>query len=193
MPLPTSNTHEHFTYADYLTWSDDERWEIIHGEAFAMSPAPGLKHQSISMELSRQFSVFLKGKPCKIFAAPFDVRLSDQVAASDNYVDTVVQPDLVVICDESKLDERGCNGAPDLVIEILSPATAARDFKVKFDLYERCGVSEYWIILPDDKTVLVFKLQENRKYGAPDRHTGNDLVLLPLLGDFVVDLGEVFA
>lgn len=97
MPLPTSSTHEHFSYADYLTWPDDERWEIIHGEAFAMSPAPGRKHQSISMELSRQLSVFLKGKLCKVFAAPFDVRLSDQAAARDNYGNTVVQSDLVVI------------------------------------------------------------------------------------------------
>jgi len=192
-PSPRLKEHEGFTYVDYLTWPDDERWEIIEGVAYAMSPSPGVKHQSISMELSRQFSTYLKGKACQIFAAPFDVRLSDQPGVSDNYVATVVQPDLVVVCDRSKLDERGCNSEPDLVIEILSRATAARDLKVKFDLYERNGVKEYWIIQPVDQTLMIFKLQDNGKYGAPERYASSDTVPVQLLGDLAIDLGEVFA
>jgi Uma2 family endonuclease len=198
MPLSQAHSDQKYTYADYLTWPDDERWEIISGVAYpwngiqAMSPAPGRYHQSVSFEIARQLGNYLKGKPCRAFAAPFDVRLADHSSVSDNYVDTVVQPDLVVICDESKLDERGCNGAPDLVIEILSQKTAARDFKIKFDLYQRNAVKEYWILQPLDKTVLVFKLQEYGKYGVPDRYTAGDMVSVPLLGDLVIDLGEVF-
>jgi Uma2 family endonuclease len=124
-----------WTYADYCSWPDDERCELIDGVAYAMSPAPSRQYQELSGELFRQFANHLKGKPCKVYDAPFDLRLSEQNAASDNYVTTVVQPDILVVCDSSKLDDRGCNGAPDLIVEILSPATAARDLKEKFDLY----------------------------------------------------------
>jgi Uma2 family endonuclease len=191
-PLPRLKAQDRFTYSDYLTWPDDERWELIDGEAYMMSPAPGIKHQRISMELSRQLSMYLKGKPCQVFASPIDVRLSERSGVSDNYVDNVVQPDLLVVCDSAKLDERCCNGVPDLVIEIVSRTTAARDMKVKYDLYERNGLNEYWIILPEDQTVMVFKLQKNGKYGAPDRYVNDDKVPVPLLGDLIIDLGEVF-
>ena len=149
------NKDQKWSYADYLTWNDGQRWELIEGVAYCMSPAPGVRHQKISAELLRQFANYLKGKSCQVFSAPFDVRLSERSTASDNYVDTVVQPDLLVICDKTKLDDRGCNGAPDLVIEILSPSTAAIDFKIKFDLYQRFGVLEYWIIHPAEQTLLV--------------------------------------
>jgi len=198
MPLPQANSDQKYTYADYLTWPDDERWEIIDGVAFpwngiqAMSPAPSVHHQKISMELSRQLSTFLKGKPCQVFAAPFDVRLSDQSTVSDNYVDTVVQPDLVVVCNESKLDDRGCNGAPDLVIEITSPSTGNNDLTIKFDLYQKHCVKEYWIVLPEAKAVMVFRLQKNKKYGTPDRFGCTDIIKVPLLGDLMVELGSVF-
>lgn len=181
-----------WTYADYLTWNDGQRWELIEGEARCMSPAPGVRHQKISAELLRQFANYLKGKSCQVFSAPFDVRLSERSTASDNYVDTVVQPDLLVICDKTKLDDRGCNGAPDLVIEILSPSTAAHDFKTKFDLYQRFGVLEYWIIHPAEQTLLVYKRGADGLYGAADRYAGDDQVPVPLLGDLVVDLAEVF-
>jgi Uma2 family endonuclease len=158
-----------------------------------MSPAPGVGHQKVSMDISRQFSSHLKGKPCQIFAAPFDVRLSEQVDASDNYVETVVQPDILVVCDKSKLDDRGCNGAPDLVIEITSPSTAKMDLTVKYDLYEKHGVKEYWIIHPAEQTLLVFRRGEDGLYGAADRYAGDDQVPVPLLGDLVIDLAELFA
>ncbi len=187
------NTDQKYTYADYLTWDDGQRWELINGEAYCMSPAPGVRHQKLSAELLRQLANHLKGKPCQVFSAPFDVRLSERSTASDNYVDNVIQPDLLVICDKSKLDDRGCNGAPDLVIEILSPSTAAVDFKIKFDLYQRFGVLEYWIIHPAEQTLLVFKLQEHGRYGAPDRYAASGMVSVPLLGDLMIDLAEVFA
>ena len=158
-----------------------------------MSPAPGVRHQKLSVELSRQFANHLKGKPCQVFSAPFDVRLSERSTVSDNYIETVVQPDLLVICDKTKLDDRGCNGAPDLVIEILSPSTAVVDFKIKFDLYQRFGVLEYWIVHPAEKTLLVYKRGADGLYSAADRYAGDDKVPVPLLGDLMIDLAEVFA
>ncbi len=186
------NNDQKYTYADYLTWHDGQRWELIDGEAYCMSPAPGVKHQRIAGRLFRPLSICLQGKPCEVFFSPFDVRLSEQQDSSDNYIETVVQPDLLVVCDKAKLDDRGCNGAPDLVIEILSPTTAAVDFKIKFDLYQRFGVLEYWIIHPAEQTLLVYKRGADGLYGAADRYAGADQVPVPLLGDLVVDLAEVF-
>ena len=197
--LHQTNSDVKYTYADYLTWPDDERWEIIDGVAYpwndtqAMSPAPGRTHQAISRELLVVFASFLKGKSCQVYNAPFDVRFSDRSGLTDEKIDTVLQPDLLVVCDPSKLDDKGCNGAPDLIIEISSPSTGGKDLTVKFDLYERHGVKEYWIIHPAEQTLLVFKLGENGKYGAADRYAGDDKVAVPLLGDLVIDLKEVFA
>jgi len=191
--IPQLKQQEHFTYADYLTWPDDERWELIDGVAYAMSPAPGSVHQRISMDLSRQFSTFLKGKQCKVFAAPFDVRLSEQSGLTDDKLNTVVQPDIVVICDTDKIDNRGCHGAPDLVIEILSSSTAAFDIKEKFELYQKYTVKEYWIIHPAEMTVFVYHLNETGVYGSPKRYAEGDKVSVSLMGELVIDLGEVFA
>jgi Uma2 family endonuclease len=182
-----------WTYADYLTWDDGQRWELIKGEAYCMSPAPGRSHQYIQAALVSQIFSFLRGKPCDVYGSPFDVRLSEQTDASDNYVETVVQPDLLVVCDKTKLDERGCNGAPDLVVEIISPSTAKMDLTVKYGLYEKHGVKEYWIIHPAEHTLLVYKRSENGIFGAADRYAGDDHVPVPLLGDLVVDLAEVFS
>ncbi len=193
MPLVRKDNNQPWTYADYLTWPDDERWEVIDGVAYAMSPAPGRRHQELSGELFLQFAFHLKGKPCKIFAAPFDVRLTDRTGLTDDKVETVVQPDLLVVCDRSILDERGCNGAPDLVIEILSPSSAAHDLKTKYDLYQRSGVKEYWIIHPAEQTLLVYRLSADGKYGAADRFATGDMVPVSLLGDLVIDLNDVFA
>ena len=193
MPLAQRDDSQRWTYADYLTWPDDQRWEVIDGVAYAMSPAPGVAHQRISRTLTRIIDTHLIGKQCELFAAPFDVRLAESSTASDNYVETVVQPDIVVICDKNKLDERGCNGAPDLVIEISSPSTGKNDLTIKFDLYQRHGVREYWIVYPAEKTVLVFKLDEDKTYGKPDRYAVGDKIAVPLLGELVVDLDDVFA
>ena len=164
-PLLDTDTKK-FTYADYLTWPDEERWELIEGEAWDMSPAPNRFHQALSMELSINIGSFLKGKPCQVYAAPFDVRLPEHDNSKDEDIITVVQPDLVVVCDKSKLDKKGCIGAPDLVIEILSPSTSYKDESHKLKLYEKHGVKEYWIINPDAGIVLVHKLN-GTKYDTP--------------------------
>jgi Uma2 family endonuclease len=149
MPLLKENPY--YTYADFLEWDEDFRAEIIDGEIVMMSP-PFRLHQGVSGNLFLKLRNFLEGKPCKVYAAPFGVRLFPK---TDNSDDTVVEPDIVVICDPKKLDERGCNGAPDLVVEILSPSTARYDRIVKFRKYQKAGVREYWIVDPDEKTLQV--------------------------------------
>ncbi len=184
--------NELFTYADYMTWPDGERWELIDGEAYMMSPAPSRKHQEISIDLASQFHTFLKGKKCRVYDAPFDVRLPQYVDQPDDEIETVVQPDIVVVCDGSKLDDRGCKGAPDLVIEILSPSTSKMDLQDKFFLYQRVGVKEYWLVHPSDKTVMVFRLNNQGEYGRADMFAGDDKVSVPLLGELIIDLKDVF-
>ncbi|GHU15571.1 hypothetical protein FACS1894163_02780 [Spirochaetia bacterium] len=142
---------QHYTYADMLDWDENLRAEIIDGEVYMMAP-PTRGHQDISRELFGPLYNFLKGKPCKLYPAPFGVRLFPKDDLSD---DTVVEPDIVVVCDHSKLDDRGCNGAPDLVIEILSPSNTQRDRIVKFRKYLAAGVREYWVVDPVQKTVEV--------------------------------------
>ncbi len=135
-----------YTYADYLTWTFKERVELIKGKIFRMSPAPSTIHQIVALNLAVELRVFLKKKKCKAFVAPFDVRLAKNKSSSS--IKTVVQPDVCVVCDHSKLDKRGCLGAPDLVVEILSPANNEVELSYKFDLYESNGVKEYWIVYP---------------------------------------------
>jgi Uma2 family endonuclease len=152
------------TYADYCQWPDDERWELIEGVAYAMT-APSRQHQLVSFEVGFQIRQFLENR-CGIYAAPFDVRLPES-GETDELVETVVQPDISVICDSNKLDDKGCRGAPDWVIEVLSPSTALRDMDSKRWLYERHGVKEYWIIHPVDRWVMVYTLDEHGQYGHP--------------------------
>jgi Uma2 family endonuclease len=160
---PAKQTQQGFTYGDYRQWPEDERWELIDGEAYAMSPAPTRTHQTILGEIFRQIANFLQDKPCQVYIAPFDVRLPER-DESDDEIETVVQPDLVVVCDASKLDEKGCRGAPDWVIEVLSPSTASKDHVRKKSLYERHGVREYWLIHPVDH-ILTRYLLEGKAFG----------------------------
>lgn len=156
---------QRYTYADYTQWPDDERWELINGEAYAMT-APRRLHQDIVFELGRQIGNYLQGKPCKGYTAPFDVRLPRKDEA-DAKIETVVQPDLSVICDPAKLDRSGCRGAPDWIIEVLSPSTTLKDMNTKRDLYELHGVQEYWIIHPEDRWLLVYTPDAQGHYGKP--------------------------
>jgi len=190
---PRLKEKDRFTYADYLTWPDDERWELIDGVPYCMSPSPGSRHQDVSRELLVIIAQHLKGKPCKVYGAPYDVRLPEKDSTSDNYIETVVQPDIVVVCDRSKLDDKGCKGTPDLVIEITSPSTGKNDLTIKFDLYQSHAVKEYWIVHPYEQTVMVFRLDDNGIYGLPDRFGNTDKIAVPMLGDLIVDLNEVFA
>ena len=193
MPQLKQNDNKRYSYADYLAWNDDSRWELIEGQAVCMSPAPGRHHQRISKLLGRQIDLYLSDKSCEMYYAPFDVRfLETKDDVADDSIDTVVQPDIVVVCDPEKLDDRGCKGAPDLIIEILSPATARMDMTVKFELYQHFGVKEYWIVHPQDQTVLAFKLLESGLYGVPDRYCAEDTIRVPLLGELNVDLTRVF-
>lgn len=193
MPQQKPLQNERYSYADYLAWDDGKRWELIDGQAFCMSPAPTRQHQHISILLEQQIGSYLSNKRCEMYHAPFDVRfIESQENAADDYIDTVVQPDIVVICDPEKLDDRGCKGSPDLIIEILSPSTARMDMAVKFELYQRYGVAEYWIVHPKDQTILVFKLLESGLYGVPDRYCAEDTIPVTLLGDLQIDLTRVF-
>lgn len=157
---------EYFTYGDYVHWSDGGRWELIDGVAHAMAPAPSVVHQSVTFALARQIAEALEGAPCRVLLSPIDVRLPHK-DETDEQVDTVVQPDLLVVCDMSKIDARGIRGAPDWVIEVLSPTTASHDQIVKRDLYERTGVKEYWLVHPVDHILMVYCL-ENGRYGRPE-------------------------
>lgn len=171
MALPAEKVR--YTFADYLTWNEDKRIEIIDGEAFLMA-APSSIHQEISMEISRQFANFLEGKRCRIFPAPFDVRLFEKDGDAPEDIDTVVEPDISVVCDRNKIDSLGCKGAPDLIVEILSPSSLRNDRLVKLRLYQRAAVREYWIVDPENKTVQVFlpdglgTLHPHEDYGRED-------------------------
>lgn len=190
MPQAQRQAGHHFTYGDYRTWPADERWELIDGVAYDMSPAPSRSHQEISGELFFQFRSQLIDRTCRAYLAPFDVRLA-QGEESDDDTDTVVQPDLVVVCDRNKLDEKGCKGAPDLVVEILSPSTAHKDLNEKFRLYERVGVKEYWVIHPQEQTVFVFR-REGALFGRPAMFTAEDRIDVTLPGELIIDLKQVF-
>jgi Uma2 family endonuclease len=192
MGLPAQKKNERYTYKDYLTWPEQERWEIIDGIAFDTTPAPSFNHQKILVELLRQFATYLLDRQCVALVAPFDVRIPLHDGHDDD-IDVIVQPDLVVVCDRKKLDEKGCKGAPDLIVEILSPHTASKDMKEKFNLYERAGVKEYWIVHPAEKILEIFSLDEHARYGRPERYADQDKASVGLFeGDLVMDLGLVF-
>lgn len=188
MPLPKQNPG--YTFADYLTWDEAERWEIIDGTPY-MQSAPSRLHQEILMELARQFSNYLLDKSCKVYPAPFCVRLD--VEEADSEVKNVVEPDITIVCDSSKLDEKGCKGSPDMIIEILSPSTAKTDKVIKFNKYEKAGVKEYWVIEPEQKLVSVFWLQANNKYGRPEMYTDEDTIRVSIFSDLEIDLKSVFS
>lgn len=181
-----------FTYADYLKWPPDERWELIDGVAYEMTPAPSRRHQGVSRELMRQVSTGLIGKTCRAYAAPFDVCMPGGDESEEGST-TVVQPDISVICDVAKLGDKGCRGAPDLIVEILSPLTLRKDLREKFYLYERLGVKEYWIVHPDEKTVSVYLLGKNNEYGRPGVFFDGERVTVSVLNDLAIDLTQVFA
>ena len=157
--MALSAEKDSFAFSDFLTWETDERMEIIHGEVFMMA-APGTSHQLISGEIFRQLANFLDGKNCRAIAAPFAVRLFEKDGDAPKDVDTVVEPDISVICDRNKLDKHGCKGAPDLIAEVLSPSTQRHDQLVKLNLYQRAGVKEYWIADPAKKQVTVYSFEQ---------------------------------
>jgi Uma2 family endonuclease len=188
MPLPLRDQHRH-TYAEYCSWPEDVRYELIDGQAYAMSPGPSRRHQELVGEVFRQVADALEGAPCRVYVAPLDIRLPRGNEADDD-VDTVVQPDISVICDRTKLDDRGCRGAPDWVIEVLSPSSASHDQILKRALYERHGVREYWLIHPVDLVVTVYRLADGA-YGRPDIYELKDTLPCGILPEVVIDWARV--
>jgi Uma2 family endonuclease len=178
-----------YTYADYLLWQFTERVELLRGKIRQIA-APSVKHQRISIRLSRIVSTALLNTQCQPFAAPFDVRLTR--TRHDQQAITVVQPDLCVICDPSKLDDRGCNGAPDLIIEILSPGNSRTEMKDKFELYQEAGVLEYWVVSPIEKNILVWKLNEQGIYIGLSPKVEGDILTTPIILGLEVDVTKLF-
>lgn len=165
MGLPMRDHHPH-TYGDYRQWDDDTRYELIDGVAYAMAPAPTRLHQEVAGEIYRQAANALEGDQCQALIAPLDVRLP-RAGEADDRVDTVVQPDVLAVCDPAKLDERGVRGAPDWVVEVLSPATAGHDQIHKRRVYEHHGVAELWLVHPTDRLLTIYRL-EGGEHGKPE-------------------------
>lgn len=179
-----------YTYADCLIWPENERWEIHDGLPYLQS-SPAWQHQEISSQLLGLFHNYLSGKPCRVFAAPFDLRLPEP-GQTDAECTFVVQPDLTIICDSTKLKGTGYFGVPALIIEISSPSTAKIDKIIKFNHYEKAGVPEYWIVEPEGKVVSVFTLQENQRYGRPDVYPEDGKIVVKTFPDFTMDIKFVF-
>jgi Uma2 family endonuclease len=180
-----------YSYADYLQWKFKERLELIRGSIFQLS-APNTNHQIVAVELTKQLSIFLEGKACHVFAAPFDVRLPRPGKTADNLVKTVVQPDICVVCDESKIDEKGVCGAPDLVVEILSPGNTKHEVRTKFELYEEAGVREYWLINPEEENIIIYLLDENKKLNSGKMYAGGDIISSTAVAGFTIDVEQLF-
>ena len=188
MPLPQENR---LTFADVLAWPEDERAELIAGVPVNMAP-PSRAHQKIVVELARQLANYLEGKRCEVYAAPFAVRLFERAGDRPEDVDTMVEPDLAVVCDPEKLDDRGCKGAPDLIVEVLSPSTQRHDRLTKYNLYERAGVREYWIVSPEERTVQVSVLQADGRYRVVELYTSGDVAKVNVLEGCFLELSKVW-
>lgn len=174
-----------YTYADYLTWTFQERVELLRGWVARMSPAPNRFHQDVQRNLTLALGKYLEGEACKLYAAPFDVRLPRTAGG-----ETVVQPDLCVICDPAKLTEQGCTGAPEFVIEILSPGNSKREVRDKHALYEEAGVREYWLVHPLDRHILRYVLRDGTFVGLAPRTEDDEAIAAEALPGFSV-AGEV--
>ncbi|QFY44324.1 Uma2 family endonuclease [Candidatus Methylospira mobilis] len=172
-----------YTVTDYLSWNDDERWELIDGVAYNMSPAPAIIHQNIAGEMFVRLKEKLRGKPCQPFIAPVDVILSER---------DVVQPDVIVVCDPAKITEKNIQGAPDLVVEVLSPSTAARDLREKKALYQRAGVREYLVIDPSANYVQAWRLDNQQHFCEAEVYAADDVLPLHALDGFEIALSELF-
>lgn len=181
-----------YTYADYLLWQFSERVELIKGKVFKMSPAPSSSHQDVSMNLIRIIDKVFYKTSCKFYAAPFDVRLVNyKESTAENQILSVVQPDLCVICDRSKVDAKGCLGSPDLVVEILSSGNSKKEMDTKFDLYQENQVLEYWIVDPFQKTILVYVLENNRYIGMKP-YLEDSKMVSPTFPNLKVSVKKVF-
>lgn len=179
-----------YTFADVLDWPENERVELIDGRPIMMSP-PKRIHQKVAGEIYRQIADYLADKKCEVYHAPFGVRLFEQDGDKPKDVETLVEPDITVVCDHNKLDDDGCKGAPDLIVEVLSPNTQRHDRLVKYNLYEQAGVKEFWLVNPVDKSIQVFLLEDGR-YTPKDFGTVGDTLKVNVLDACNIDLSKVF-
>jgi len=190
MELADLDIERSYTYADYFSWRFEERVELIGGKIFKVVQ-PDRYHQQVSGDIAGPLWNFLRGNTCEVFIAPFDVRFPRR-SKDDTDIITVLQPDICVICDPSKLDGRGCIGAPDIVVEILSPGNNAKELMNKYEVYEEAGVREYWVVSPQDDTFVVYTLV-NAKYEASRIMVTGDVVHSSVLEGFSLDLAELFS
>ncbi|MCF0059823.1 Uma2 family endonuclease [Dyadobacter sp. CY356] len=190
--LDQLDLNETYSYADYLKWQFEERVELIKGKIFKMSPAPARRHQRISSRFQGELYSFLNNETCQVYAAPFDVGLTPRKSDNTNKIYTVVQPDICVICDSAKLDEKGCIGAPDWIIEILSPGNSQVEMKNKFEVYQDNGVKEYWIAEPTTETIFVYILNEEGKYIGLHPFTTADVITSHIFPDFELSVADIF-
>ena len=181
-----------YTYADYLTWKFSEFVELIKGKVLRPMSAPVPIHQQYLVNLTSEIHQFLKRQPCRVYAAPFDIRLSHSLENTDTQITTVVQPDICVVCDLTKIDKRGCLGAPDFIIEIVSPGNLKHDTKTKFDLYEEAGVLEYWVVFPGEKTVLAYLLDEQGRYQVAAEYAEPGPMPVAVLPGLAIEWSEIF-
>ena len=193
MPIVAHKMDERYSYADYSRWPEDERWELLDGIPYDMSPAPGYVHQAVSARITERICQFLADKkgPCRLLYAPLDVLLPDGNESDDDVL-TVVQPDIIVVCDQKKLITKGCRGAPDFVVEILSPSTASKDLREKLGLYEKHGVKEYWIVDPEHKLLIVYLPTPDGKYMREAVYASGDKLASKVLSGLTIQCGELF-
>lgn len=192
MTLANLDLNKQYTYADYFKWKFEERVELIKGIVFPMSPAPNRMHQKISGIIYRQLTLANLMPGCEVYYAPFDVRLPKKGERADAEIINVLQPDIRVVCDRSKLDDRGCLGAPDLVVEILSPGNSKKEIKLKYDTYQEAGVREYWIVSPQNEWVKVHVLV-NGMYQESPFYVEGDVVTSSVVPDFTLSVTDLFS
>jgi Uma2 family endonuclease len=192
--LSQLDLNQTYSYADYMSWRFDDALELIKGKIMLMPPAPTVNHQRIESNLLVEIGGYLKGKKCDVFPAPFDVRLYDRrksILASKD-IKTVVQPDICVICKPELLDQQGCNGAPDWIIEILSPGNSKREMKIKYDLYQESGVTEYWLVYPSEHAIHQFVL-DDQTYQLKQMYSDDDMAIPHLFPDLKINVTDIFA
>jgi Uma2 family endonuclease len=184
-----------YSYADYLTWAFDDALELINGKIMLMSPAPNVNHQRLEGKLFLKIGNYLESKKCEAFLAPFDVRLYDRKKSilANQDIHTVVQPDICVICKPELLDQQGCNGAPDWIIEILSKGNSKREMKTKYALYQESGVTEYWLVYPEQHAIHQFVLDDNDQYQFKQMVTDEDVIIPHLFPDLAINVTDIFA
>lgn len=182
---------KNYTYADYLTWKDGRRYEIIDGEVIDMTPAPSFEHQEICGALYSEFRSFLRGQKCRAVIAPFDVVFSRK-NESFKELKTVLQPDISIICDPEKIEKNAAFGAPDLVVEVVSPSTASHDNVKKRNTYEQAGVREYWLVYPEERYVRVYQLDTKGKFGKENTYDETARIQVGIFPDLTIDMTEIF-